>query len=595
MISSVGYFIGEATWSTAILLLFAAVGLGPILLFKKSIRFHFLASPLAGLLLVNTGALAVYFIFHVRYGTAALSAACLCGLASIILCIAYRENLRARDALTSAVVLAAAAAGFAWLSNAAAITNGAPSIMYFDGTDHLGYANVADWMRDHIGWPGVAMPGLEGPRADPAHPYESLPNIELSADPRTGAFGYLALIGVIRRLPSTFAYDPASGVFLSAAVLGVAAVFARTWFILALFALGLVFSSWYELVHAGYLGKATAYPAILFCLGLFLASRRISDLRVLLTVLVFCAASALQISGLVTAAVFASLGGSALLTARFFDKSADWDQFSKLAICVFVSVLAGGFFIHPQFGSVGGAGPSYPASYVASRSLDLEGWTAAAGFGETTFYLMVATTMLAGVCGASIAVARRASGALTLLIVPIAIYAGLLLLTPRGELLQTTGLLYPAMLCGFGLLLSEWDVTSRGILRVTAIACLIITAALRAPHAYAAALRYTSAQAITGAYSKDEIDRIANTIGERATLVDVGKNPHQAILMLVELGRRGPALQWTADGWHFAVAGWRGWPLPKYDADTDFRIVSVDRKNGGEAVYAGPHFAVLRR
>jgi hypothetical protein len=68
-----------------------------------------------------------------------------------------------------------------------------------------------------------------------------------------------------------------------------------------------------------------------------------SDLRVVLTILILCAASALLLSGLVMGAIFASFGGSAILIASFFEKSTDWNQTSKLAMCVFLSLLAGDF------------------------------------------------------------------------------------------------------------------------------------------------------------------------------------------------------------------------------------------------------------
>jgi hypothetical protein len=59
-------------------------------------------------------------------------------------------------------------------------------------------------------------------------------------------------------------------------------------------------------------------------------------------------------------------------------------------------------------------------------------------------------------------------------------------------------------------------------------------------------------------YTKDEIDQIANVVGRHQTLlVDLGRS-HGSILMLVELGRRDLALQWTADAWFEVVAGWRG-------------------------------------
>jgi hypothetical protein len=594
MIESISYFVMEAIWSFGILPLSGAIGLGPVLLFKNSLRFPVLASPLAGLLLVNVTTLIIYDVVRVGYDAAALCAAGLCIITSMVLCAAYCHNLQAKDVAISVLLLGVTTVCFAWLSNAAAIKNGAPSIMYFDGTDHLGYANVADWMRDHMAWPG-GISGIDGPRADPAHPYESLPNLLLVIDPRSGAFGFLALIGLIRQLPSTFAYDPASGVLLSAAVLGVAAVFARSWIGLAVLALGLSFSSWYELSHSGFLGKVTAYPANLFCLGLFFHSRRTKDLRIILIVLILCAASALFLSGFLTAAVFVTLGGSAVLIAWSFEKSLDWDQVSRLAMCVFVSVLAVGFFAHPSWGiAFGFGGVAHPATFVAARSLDLEGWTTATGFGDTTLFVMIAITMLAGFCAAWIALMRRSSNALALLITPAAIYAVLLLFTSRAELIQTTGLLYPAMLCGLGLLLSELQNIPRRGLALATIGCLVITAALRAPHAIAAVHRYTSPEAIIRAYSKDEIDLIANAIGQGSALVDFGKSPHQSILMLVELGRRGLALQWTPDTWGSAVAGWRGWPLPKYETPADLRIVTADRKDMGTPIYSGPHFAVLR-
>jgi hypothetical protein len=332
----------------------------------------------------------------------------------------------------------------------------------------------------------------------------------------------------------------------------------------------------------------------LFCLGLFLISRRLNDLRIVLTLLILCAASALLVSGLVTAAVLTTLGGAASLIARLFERALDWDQISKLAMCVFVSVLAGGFFVHPVNG-FGFGGVAYPAAYVAARSLDLEGWFAATGFEETTLFAMIAITMLAAAAAAWIAFLQRSSNALALLITPAAIYAGLMLFTSRTELYQTTGLLYPAMLCGFGLLASEWRPGSRQALVLAAIGCFVITAALRIPHALAVTQRYTSSpEAIANAYSKDEIDQVANAIGQRSALVDLEDSPHQSILMLMELGRRGLALQWTPHGWLIVVAGWRGWPLPQYETPAELRIVHAGREGIGQAIYAGPHFAVLR-
>src|SRR5262249_52511377 len=153
-------------------------------------------------------------------------------------------------------------------------------------------------------------------------------------------------------------------------------------------------------------------------------------------------------------------------------------------------------------------------------------------------------SMLAAICTAWIALVQRSANALALLITPAVIYVILLIFTVRTELAQMTGLLYPAMLCGLALVVSELqDVRRWGLLLIT-VGCLIITAALRAPHAYRQARRYTSPEAFTRSYPKSEIDQIANVIGQQQTaLVDL-KGNKDATLMLVELGRRGLALQW---------------------------------------------------
>jgi len=231
---------------------------------------------------------------------------------------------------------------------------------------------------------------------------------------------------------------------------------------------------------------------------------------------------------------------------------------------------------------------------VVPRALDLQGWSAATGFGDTTLYAMTAVALLAGAAAAFIALIRRSSVALSFLGLPIIVYFVLLLFSSRVELLQTTGLLYPAMLCGFGTLLSEFERGSHRGLVVVTIGCLVVTMGLRWPHTLASIHRYTSPEAMAHAYTKDEIDEIVRAIGQQSALVDVGKIPHPSILMLVELGRRGLALQWTADTWLTAVAGWRGWPLPKYETPADLRIVATDDKGVGETIYLGSHFAVLR-
>jgi hypothetical protein len=117
---------------------------------------------------------------------------------------------------------------------------------------------------------------------------------------------------------------------------------------------------------------------------------------------------------------------------------------------------------------------------------------------------------------------------------------------------------------------------------------------LRLPHTIASIKRYGLPEATKLAYTKSEIDLIANAVGQRTVLVDTGRSPYLAIIVLVELGRRGISLQWTADTWAVTIANWRGRPLPTYSNVADLRLVAADEKNAAGAIFVGPKFALLR-
>jgi hypothetical protein len=232
-------------------------------------------------------------------------------------------------------------------------------------------------------------------------------------------------------------------------MLGVAAVFSKSWPTFVPLSLGFLFSSWYEFSHTGYLGKLLAYPATLFALGLFFAARKSDDLRLLLITAIMCVSSALLLSGVLTAAILFMLASPVLLLSFVSERSIDWNQISRLGLCCFVSVLTGGYFVHPVNG-YWGTGVSYPLDFVATPALDIEGWTAGTGIADAGIHAMAVIAILAALGAAWVAYMRSATVALSLLIVPVLVYLLLLQFSNRVELLQTTGLLYPAILCGLG-------------------------------------------------------------------------------------------------------------------------------------------------
>lgn len=583
----------EAAWTFAILVLLLAAGLGPMLLFRERVRFPVLAAPFAGLLLVNCAALAIYFIFVTTFPMALLGATAIVVAASvtIVASLRLRPNLRKAGGALAAIALASTCACLS--SEQATIRNGSISLTFLDGWDTLSYAHVADWIKDHRSRPEVhAPPGTPLLHADPAIPYESLPQLLLGNEPRTGAFGYLAALATARAVPSAFAYDWACAVLLASAILGVAAVFAGTKPALAVLVLALAVSHWYDYTQAGFLAKSLAYPSILFLAGLILKTRGQSELPILALLCAFSAASALLLTGLLTAAALVALCAPVELIAYGAERRVPWPDMSRLAICALVAIAASGYFQHPVSGWDRQA---FPAASVGSRSLDLEGWFALVGVSELTLTLMIVAALGSAFALGRVALLSDRRGPAGLLLGPIAIYGLLLILHLRSESMQTTGLLYPATMCGAAWLISEPIALSRSAPLWVIAAIIAAAIGLRIPRAVTALVHYTGRDAFEASYSKTELDGLAAVIGKHTALIAMGNRAaRECVLMSVELGRRGLALQWTAESWYWPIRSWRpDWTVPHYSTRPDVIVIRADDIGTAKPLYLGSHFALI--
>src|SRR6266550_902618 len=253
------------------LILLGALGLSLLGHWSRNSALLLLAAPQAGLLILTVVTALMYSVLHVRLGTALAIAAPLCAALSAASVLMTGRRPRLKDAAFFVLVAGLVAVVFTWANSAASIVTKGTSVLYADGTDQLGYAHMADWIRDHA--PADKMSFAAVPRGDPSLPYESFPNIMLGDEPRLGAFAFLGIVGFFERVPSAFAYDSACAIALAAGVLGVAAVFATGRLTFLVLAFGLSVSHWYDFQRAGYFGKALAYPAIFFAVGLFLHRR----------------------------------------------------------------------------------------------------------------------------------------------------------------------------------------------------------------------------------------------------------------------------------------------------------------------------------
>jgi hypothetical protein len=538
---------------------------------------------MAGVLLLTVSVLFIYSVFHLNVREALGWAAGFCIGLSAVTAIAAGYRPSSRDVASFALFAIAAAAIAAWFAEAASIRNGGPSLLYAEGTDQLGYAHVADWIREH-------RPQIQ-PRADPAVPYESMPNIVFELDPRIGAFTLVAIVGSLRGLPSTFAYDPTCALLLAAAALGVAAVFARSLWALALLSAGLAVAHWYDFTRMGFLGKALAYPSSLFLVGLLFAMRGNYTPWRLLMLCGIAIGSALTLSGYVTGLMltvigFTAVGLEVLRTRRF-----DVDEFAVVCLLTATAVAASGFLVRPYV--QGFPSTTFGPMDTLVRSLDIESWLMIQAVpGSTKIVLM---GLVLGIAG-TLSVAAYASGnipAAALLVAPPALLGALLLLGGYSVVFQLTGFLYAASLCGVILLMSHFSFNGR---RIFAIACGAGTIALilvRIPRFVVVAGRYTD-PGIIAQYSHTlaELDVIASASDGRTVLVDTADDRNLPLVALVELGRRNVDLQWSAGAWYVVAGGWRGWEAPSYARPPDLRLVAADRAGDGPALRTG-RFALI--
>jgi hypothetical protein len=549
-------------------------GAGIVAPFRGVIPFTALAAPQAGLLALTTATLAAWSVLHLPIGAAALIGVATCIAFSATVLAAQRYVPSGRDLVASGLFIFSVAVVAVAINCLAAAQHGAPALLYADGTDHLGYAHMADWLRWHA--PANVMPYEAEPRADPAIPYQSMPNLMIGGDPRIGAFAFLAMIGVLANVPSSFAYDTASAIALTAGVAGVAAVFARRWSIYALLVVGLAMSHWYEFLHAGFLGKALAYPAALFLVGLFLA--RAGDRRagILALLCVVAVGSALMLSGYVTALVLTIVGLVWIALESLRSRRFDIEEFASLALIAAVAVLASGFFVRPYFG--GFPGSPYGILETVLRGLDLQGWSAAVTFEPWSATTLVVVSVSLPLVLGIIAVARRNSTAAALLLAPLLLLAALTAGHLYSVVLQLTGFFYAVSLCGAATLLST-SRESRGSLAI-GVACGVALIAMRVPHALASLERYTNPEFIgRHTLALSDFDAIERVAAGRPILVDVVE-PQLAVAVLVELGRRGMDLQWTETSWFHAVGNWRCWAVPTYEQAAPFRLVRAEGAYG---------------
>jgi hypothetical protein len=598
-------FAANLAFVLGALVALAACGWWAVAPFRRQLAYPLAQAPLAGLVLAPLATLGVMVGLTVELRWAALAAVAGLTAGSLAAVRVGRgggpERWRAPVGL--AVPLAAAAVFFVTRVD---LFFGSPGLNYAHGTDHLGYAHLADWLQ------GPLRNAARTPA--PEDWYGSFPQFIYTFDPRFGAFAFLALVSLASGRSGAFAYDLGCAVVLAAASLGIGGLFARRAVTFALLAAGLFTSFWFDWSRAGYLGKTTSYPAILLTAGLLFAwidrARRdgAGPLFPLAAVAALAAGAAVFFPGIVAALFLALLGlafvGAAALAPGAPAPPGTWrrlrDPVVAVALLVALAVLSSGIIARPLF-LVGRIPIAWSRVDLLLRATEVDGLLAdRTGLPPWAVWTLVLALLATWAAVATLALLLRAPAATAATVAPVALLGGLVAADLRWTAMNFIGMYVPLVLCGTAALADTlaarparrwlaWSLTA--LLAATVVSHLPRFAATAAFHGGRDAPPHFR-------FSARETDALAAAIRREGgmALVDAAIAPHFPIFLMVELGRRGIPLQWTAASWRW-VLGYRPWPAPTYPTRAPLRIVTraASGEERPEAIVRTTQFELLRQ
>jgi hypothetical protein len=581
-------FFRETLFVYATLAVLSLLGGFAVLPFGKHLKYGILAAPFAGLLCVVPGVAGLYSVTGKPLAQCLIVAASICAAATIAGLFISPVALRRQDWIGIALATLVVIPITTFASEAAAIKLHGPAILYTDGSDHICYAQMADWLSKYT--------VDQRPGATPRLPYEQFPDWLLRADPRFGSFFTLAIIKTVRNLPAVFTFDFACAVVLAAGLLGVAGVFAQSRLSLAIMLLGLMTCHWYDYSRSGFFGKLLAYPGAIFVAGLFLSVAGARTSLQLAALTIMTSATALMHSGMATALFLCATVGGALSCNFVFERC--WKNRDRLnalgqsagalvLLCV-VAVVTTGVLARPVVVAHPDIHPTW--HYIWPRIIDLLNQRASAQYlTPAMLRWLIPLAMGIWIAIAVVAMKARNWAAMGLVAGPIVLLAAIRIGGSPAVAIQLSGTLYPFSICALALLIdgiaTSPAVSDRPVYIKTAPICVVLLAvvciALRVPRCVESFRRYAITQEVlVDRYSKREIDRLVARIGnERVEVAPMGGN--QALFVLVELGRRDVHLQWSPEAWQAVVGSTTGWPVPDYGSPAPYRLTMPNADTDG--------------
>ncbi len=581
--------VGNSAWIAGMVLGLALAGGVAVRPFASFLRFAPLVQPLAGLLVVVLGTLALYVLLRLPLAQAGAIAWVACCVATVAGLDRARWRVRARGdsfaMIGTAVVTAAVATG---VTTATSVHHDEPAFVYFDWTDHLGYAHMADWLNGHL---VSQLPVLDSTR-----PYTSYPNLLVSVDPRFGSFTTLALVSQVIGRSGMFSYDLACALVLAITVLGLAGVFAQNRASVAMLVLGLLSCHWFDYNRTGFFAKAIAFPSAFLVAGLFtvVGTKRLTPATISMLALLASAAALMQ-SGASAALFLTVIGGTYLLAGCAYavverrarisispglslshQLSHIRDGGIILGLLIGTAVLSSGTLARPL-------SPTFPDwghgwQVIFPRIADLEPQTLGANaLNAWQVKLALLITACSWLMLAILAMVCRDRVATAVLLGPAALLIALRLADQRAMAFQMIGVFYPLALCGAATLVWNDRVFPVGLRgsppKWLALSAMGIAILLHCPRFIKTAIRYGVDAPAERQFLQREMQGLVAAIGDEPVRVDVGYDLNLCIALLVELERQNIALQWAPDAWRAAVGYRPTWPVPQYSERATLRLV----------------------
>lgn len=489
-----------------------------------------------------------------------------------VLCIpvtvvgAYRRWREGAGIRTGLVPLAAILAVSFWATytcNQASLLHEQAALFARDGTDMVGYAQMADWFLSHPG---------ERPDWSPNRPDQAFPRILYDRDPRWGTFLFLAAVSGVRRSTALMSYDFVSGLVLASAVLALAGGYSarRTGVVLLVIAGSL--SMWLAMGRSGYLAKVVAYPASIWLGSLYLTSAASPSIRRGLALTLLSTGIGLAHSLPAMACVLGLIGAPATLfaTAGAWRTAAAGAWKAALGCIARYGLLFGtpllplwAVYAGLRIGiAPGGHEKTWDWEHIVVMSLGLGGWSGATLSGDL-LRLLLALNTVGLITLAWAAWRQRALESASLLLVVWAIPATYLL-GKNWHLYQIQGVFFPL---GAAAAVTLWESQRRpegapGV-KWTCAAALLLMLVLRIPQAQESWSRYvTPAGDPEFCFTKTELANVrAATAGYTVRLVTSNIRP--SLVLLADHAAHGRTLQFSAAAWK-TLFGYTPWTVPEY-------------------------------